>query len=159
MCAVEIVWRFVVLVGVVAAGLGAMLWMREPTTATVDPQRLRYVATAEQLGVVGYRDPVGAVSLDGQRIVIAEGRRLFELPVGGGARVPIAIALGQIRHVVADGTGSWIFEDPGAGNRWWVASRNRGDAGRRVDADASPGQRAATTCGIARWPVGRRPRE
>jgi Tol biopolymer transport system component len=122
MCAVEIVWRFVVLVGVVAAGLGAMLWMREPTTATVDPQRLRYVATAEQLGVVGYRDPVGAVSLDGQRIVIAEGRRLFELPVGGGARVPIAIALGQIRHVVADGTGSWIFEDPGAGNRWWVAS-------------------------------------
>ncbi len=103
MCAVGIVKRFVVLVGVVAAGLGAMLWMREPTTAAVDPKRLTYVATAEQLGIVGYRDPAGAVSLDGQRIVIAEGRRLFELPVGGGARVPIAIALGQIRHVVADG--------------------------------------------------------
>jgi Tol biopolymer transport system component len=123
MCGVRAVIRFVVLIGVVVVGLGAMLWMRQqPATVPSDPQRLTYVATAEQLGIVGYRDPVGALSRDGQHLVVAEGRRLFELPVGGGARVPIAIALGQIRHVVADGAGAWIFEDPGAGHRWWVAS-------------------------------------
>ena len=149
MCGVKTVRRFVVLVGIVAAGLGAMVWMRQPiTTTAVDPQRLTYVATAEQLGIVGYRDPVGAISPDARHIVIAEGRRLFELPVGGGARVPIAIALGQIRHVVADGTGAWIFEDPGAGNRWWIASSRapmRPLFGERQDVEAIAAGESAPT--------------
>jgi hypothetical protein len=47
--------------------------------------RLAWVATALQLGVVGYRDPVGALSPDGELLAYAEGRHLRVVPVGGGA--------------------------------------------------------------------------
>jgi Tol biopolymer transport system component len=113
--------RVVLLLAVLAAGLVAMMWAR--SRPAFDPPRLSYVATAHQLGVVGYRDPVGAISNDGKRLAYAEGRRLFEVAVGGGAVNEIAAAEGQIRHIAPRGSaGDWIFEDGDASQRWWVAS-------------------------------------
>jgi Tol biopolymer transport system component len=113
--------RIVLLIAVVAAGLAAIMWAR--SRPVLDPPQLSYVTTAHQLGVVGYRDPVGAISSDGKWFVYAEGRRLFEIAVGGGAVTEIAAAEGQIRHIAPQGsTGDWIFEDGDASQRWWVAS-------------------------------------
>lgn len=113
--------RVALLALILAGALAAMAWMQERPAR--DPARITYVATAHQLGVVGYRDPVGAISPDGRRVAFSEGRRLFEVLTGGGARVEIAAAEGQIRHVAPNGpSGDWIFEDTASPTRWWVAS-------------------------------------
>lgn len=123
MCAVRVFRRTILLAALVAAGLGVMAWSTRPSGTVVDYPRLSFVTTAHQHGVVGYRDPVGALSADGRRVAFSEGRRLYESPVGGGTRTEVAIAEGQIRHVVALGsTSNWIFEDTGADVRWWIAS-------------------------------------
>jgi WD40 repeat protein len=122
MCGVRAFIRLIVLIGLVAAALGAMMWTRRAPDAAREPPRLTYIATAQQQGVVGYRDPVGAISLDGRTLAFAEGRRLYEQPLGGGVSTPLAIAEGQIRHLVPDGLGAWIFEDTAAAARWWLAS-------------------------------------
>ena len=49
--------------------------------------RLTWVATAHQFGPVGYRDPAGAMSPDGQWMAYSEGRFLRVRPVEGGAGV------------------------------------------------------------------------
>jgi Tol biopolymer transport system component len=111
--------RLLVILALLAVAAFTAFWSqrREP------PQdaRISYVATAQQLGVVGYRDPVGAFSLDGTRIAFAEGRHLFESPTHGGVRQQVAAADGQIRHVAPLGSSEWIFEDTAASSRWWVA--------------------------------------
>ena len=113
--------RFVLLASVLAAAIAAILWSR--TSEVTETPQLIYVATAQQLGVVGYRDPVGVVSADGRRVAFAEGRRLFEVLTAGGARIELAAAEGQIRHVArGPGAEEWIFEDTGASTRWWVVS-------------------------------------
>ena len=113
----------VLLLGVVlAAAIGAMFWRRQSAEAAPEPWRLSYVTTAAQLGVVGYRDPVGAISLDGRRVAFSEGRRVFEMPVNGGARLEVGAAQGQVRHLAPDGRGGWIIEDTAAPIRWWRAS-------------------------------------
>ncbi len=100
-------------------------WVRERTAVEAESPRLSYLATAHQLGVIGYRDPPGAIAVDGQRIAYGEGRRLYETLASGGARVEIAAGEGQIRHVAPFGAGEWIFEDGGAAERWWrVSSRS-----------------------------------
>jgi hypothetical protein len=114
--------RVVFLIGLVAFAVGLVSWSRSRTPVAVETPRLTYVTTAHQLGVVGYRDPIGAVSRDGRYVALTEGRRLFETLISGGARVEIAAANGQIRHVAAGPDGSWIFEDAAAPKRWWVAS-------------------------------------
>jgi Tol biopolymer transport system component len=114
--------RVFLLVALFVAALAAMYWSRAATSAADDAWRHMYVTTAAQQGVVGYRDPVGAVSPDGSRVAFAEGRRLFEMPVDGGARVELAMADGQIRHLASDGRGAWIFEDATSSIRWWLAA-------------------------------------
>jgi Tol biopolymer transport system component len=101
-----------------------ILWSRSRSTSPeTDAPRLTYVATANQLGVVGYRDPVGAISSDGARLAFAEGRHLFETRTTGGARRELAAADGQIRHVAARGASSdWLFEDAAVSPRWWTVS-------------------------------------
>src|SRR5262245_53639602 len=93
--------RVLLLLTVLLAGLAAILWTR--SRPVLIPPRLSYVTTAHQLGVVGYRDPVGAISADGKRFAYAEGRRLFEMPVGGGGPTEIAAGEGQIRHIAPRG--------------------------------------------------------
>jgi hypothetical protein len=51
--------------------------------------RFRYVATASQPGIVGYRDPLGAVSPDGAWLAYTEGRHLRLRRLEGGAVVDL----------------------------------------------------------------------
>lgn len=115
----RLVWLFALaFVGVTAIAL------RQPT-GEPDVPRLAYVTTAHQLGVVGYRDPVGIISPDGSRIAFVEGRRVFSEPIGGGARAELAIAGGQIRHLAWLGD-SLIYEDGAAAHRWRLVRQDRG---------------------------------
>jgi Tol biopolymer transport system component len=141
--------RLFLLVALFVAALVAMFWSRAAPGAADDAWRLTYVTTAAQQGVVGYRDPVGAVSPDGSRVAFAEGRRLFEIPIRGGARVDIAVAAGQIRHLASDGRGAWIFEDTASPIRWWLAeagANKRPLFGERqeIDAGGTPPARRRT---------------
>ncbi len=61
------------------------------------PSRIRFVAEARQLGPVGYRDPVGVMSPDGQWLAFANSGRLSATPVAGG----VVIALGPLARVIA----------------------------------------------------------
>lgn len=118
--------RLALLGVLVAAALGAFLLSRDtrpPGVRDADPLRLAYVATAHQLGVVGYRDPLGVIAFDGTRVALAEGRSLYETLIGGGARLLVVQAESQIRHVAAAaGAGGWIIEDTGTSERWWLVS-------------------------------------
>ncbi len=98
--------RQLILLAVVAAALVAILWGRpgDPDAASAAPQ-LTYVTTAHQLGVVGYRDPAGAISPDGRRFAYAEGRFIRVIPIGGGAPVTLPPADQQVRYL------SWTSND------------------------------------------------
>jgi Tol biopolymer transport system component len=113
--------RWLLLVSLLAALSFAAVWSRPRADAV--PLRLSYVATAHQLGVVGYRDPLGVVSVDGSRLAFTEGRRLFASPLAGGVRAELASAEGQIRYVASGGpSDDWIFEDAATPERWWIVS-------------------------------------
>jgi Tol biopolymer transport system component len=111
--------RALVLLVLVAALIG-LVWARPtPPPATPEPPRLTYVATARQLGVVGYRDPVGAISPDGSRVAYSEGRDIRVVALAGGTPITLARGDGQIRHLVWATNGQLIAEDTGAADRWW----------------------------------------
>ena len=57
------------------------------------------MATAHQFGPVGYRDPAGAVSPDGEWIAYSEGRFLRVQHVGGGSILDLPAGEAQIRHL------------------------------------------------------------
>ncbi|MEJ2541772.1 MAG: hypothetical protein P8188_17705 [Gemmatimonadota bacterium] len=90
---------------------------------------LAWVATAHQRGIVGYRDPVGALSPDGAWLAYAEGRDLRVVPVGGGASRRMTRADGQVRHVAWLDSGSIVAEDRAAAVRWWRYDARTGDRG------------------------------
>ena len=122
--------RAVVLSALTVAASAAML-IGLPAQAPVvpDPPALSYVTTAHQLGVVGYRDPFGAVSPDGTRLAYTEGRFIRVVPIGGGAPVTLAPGEGQIRHLAWKGNDEIVAADPTASGRWW--SYRLGDPGRK----------------------------
>lgn len=91
--------------------------MPEPAGA---PPRLTYVTTANQLGIVGYRDPAGAISPDGTRLAYAEGRLVRVMPIGGGPLLTLAAGEGQIRSLAWSSNDILIAEDTGAAVRWWA---------------------------------------
>jgi Tol biopolymer transport system component len=90
---------------------------------------LTWVADAQQLGPVGYRDPAGAISPDGRWIAYSEGRFLRVRPVGGGPSIALPPADTQIRNltwspdsqrIIADGfetPAGWALYDRAAGTR------------------------------------------
>ena len=116
---------------VVAATLAVLLLQRRaPAPPPVgDPPQLSYVTTAHQLGVVGYRDPFGAISPDGTRLAYAEGRFIRVVPIGGGAPVTLAPGEGQIRYLTWKGNAEIVAEDVTPSGRWW--SYRIGDADRK----------------------------
>lgn len=61
--------------------------------------RLTWIATARQLGPVGYRDPAGAISPDGRWVAYSEGRFLRVRPVAGGPIVDLPAGEAQIRNL------------------------------------------------------------
>jgi len=109
-----------VLFAIVVGALVALLWMRPPTAADPATPQLSYLTTAHQLGVVGYRDPPGAISPDGKRFAYAEGRFIRVIPVGGGAPITLAPGEGQIRSVAWQSNQAVIGEETGTGRVWWT---------------------------------------
>ena len=125
--------RSLILSGVIVAGLSALVFGRQSSPAPDLPQ-LSYVTTANQYGVVGYRDPVGAISPDGTRIAYAEGRFIRVVPVAGGSPVTLQpTANGQIRHLFWTTNAHVAIEDPTPAGRWWlyqIGREGRGHLGR-----------------------------
>jgi Tol biopolymer transport system component len=85
-----------------------------------DPPQLAWIATAQQFGPVGYRDPVGALSPDGQSIAYSEGRYLRVRPVGGGPSLDLAPVTGQIRHLVWRPDNQGVLTDGDPRRNGWV---------------------------------------
>lgn len=121
--------RPIVLPAIVAAALAAWVMLARPASPLlIDPPQLSYVATARQLGVVGYRDPFGAISPDGTRIAYTEGRFIRVVPIDGGAPVTLAPGEGQIRYLAWKGNDEIVAEDATPTGRWW--RYRAGEAGR-----------------------------
>jgi len=110
--------RALVLFGVVVGALVALLWARPAMVMGGEPPRLTYVTTANQLGVVGYRDPVGAISPDATRLAFAEGRHVRVMPIGGGVAHTLPAGEGQIRYLAWSSNDTLVAEDTGAAVRW-----------------------------------------
>ena len=113
--------RLVALVVVVALALAVWLLRERSLPAAAEASAtLTYVATAHQLGVVGYRDPAGALSPDGRFVAYAEGRDVRVVPSGGGATVLLPRADGQVRSVTWIDDRRVLADDGGSATRWWV---------------------------------------
>ena len=90
--------RQLMLSGIVIAALIAMAVAGGASSQSDAPApELSYVTTAHQHGVVGYRDPAGAISPDGKRFAYSEGRFIRVVPLGGGAPVTLPPGDGQVR--------------------------------------------------------------
>lgn len=125
----------------------ALLWLR-PKEVLPDPPRQTYIATAHQLGVVGYRDPAGALSPDGTRLAYSEGRDVRIVPVGGGAPRTLPAGEGQVRSLAWAGNDRLVAEDTGASDRWWVF---------QVSADGAPREALWSERPITAAPAGATP--
>lgn len=110
--------RALVLFGIVVGALVALLWARPAVMPGGEPPRLAYITTAHQLGVVGYRDPVGVISPDATRLAYSEGRNIRVLPMGGGVPQTLPAGEGQIRYLAWAGNDTLVAEDTGAAIRW-----------------------------------------
>jgi Tol biopolymer transport system component len=84
---------------IITVGVCVLLLTRSAAPPAADAVTLSYVTTAHQLGVVGYRDPAGAISPDGKRFAYSEGRFIRIVPIGGGAPVTLPPADGQVRFL------------------------------------------------------------
>ena len=91
--------RQLVLLAIIVSALITILWAQPVAPTAADLPTLTYVTTAHQLGVVGYRDPVGAISPDGKRFAYSEGRFIRIMPIGGGAPVTLPAGDGQVRFL------------------------------------------------------------
>ena len=110
-----------ILSALIAAGLSALVIARQaPMPAALDLPQLSYVTTAHQLGVVGYRDPVGAISPDGRRLAYTEGRFIRVVPIGGGPPITLEPGEGQIRYLTWTTDSSIVAEDVTPAGRWWM---------------------------------------
>ena len=124
--------RAALLLVIVAAAVAAFWFRPAPTVAPVaESPRHTYVTTAHQLGVVGYRDPAGALSPDGMRVAYSEGRNVRVVPVGGGAPRTLPAGEGQVRSVMWAGNQRLVIEDTAASDRWWISEISTEGATRR----------------------------
>ena len=99
--------------------IGAAVLTRQRPEAP-DVPRIEWVATAHQYGPVGYRDPVGALSPDGQSIAYSEGRFLRVRPAAGGATLDLAPVAAQIRHLAWRPDGKAVLTDGDTSRTGWV---------------------------------------
>src|SRR5678815_4011141 len=112
--------RAIATLAVIIVALVALIWMRPAPAPASELPHLSYVATAHQLGVVGYRDPAGAISPDGKYLAYAEGRFIRVVPIGGGAPITLAHGEGQIRYLTWSNNSTVVGEDPTPAARWWT---------------------------------------
>lgn len=111
--------RQLVLVTLVVAALAVMVSGLPAQPAPAESPTLSYVATAHQLGVVGYRDPFGVLSPDGTRLAYTEGRFIRVVPIGGGVPVTLPPGERQIRYLAWKGNDQIVAEDMTRTARWW----------------------------------------
>lgn len=121
--------RTVILLALVAGAVATIAVARRRDPPDAAAASLTWIADAHQLGPVGYRDPAGAISPDGQSIAYSEGRFLRVRPVGGGPSAPLPPNDAQIRNltwspdsrkIVTDGyqtSGGWAIYDLARGTR------------------------------------------
>ena len=121
--------RALILVALVAGAVATIAVARRRDPPEPAATSLTWIADAHQLGPVGYRDPAGAISPDGQWIAYSEGRFLRVRPAGGGPSAPLPPNEAQIRNltwspdsrkIVADGyltPSGWAVFDVSAGTR------------------------------------------
>jgi Tol biopolymer transport system component len=121
--------RAVVLVALVAGAIATIAIARRRNPPEPDAASLTWIVDAHQLGPVGYRDPAGAISPDGQWIAYSEGRFLRVRPVGGGPSAALPPNEAQIRNltwspdsqkIIADGyltPAGWALFDRTTGTR------------------------------------------
>ena len=112
--------RIALIVLIVLAGL-SLTWVARSRVADVDTRRLAWVVTAHQLGPVGYRDPVGAISPDGRFLAYSEGRFLRIRPVDGGPIVELPPGDSQIRHITWHPDSRQILTDGDTARAGWVS--------------------------------------
>jgi WD40 repeat protein len=114
-----------------------------------DADRIHWIATAHQLGPVGYRDPAGAMSPDGQWVAYSEGRFLRVSAIGGGPIVEFPAGEAQIRHIAWHPDNRTLLTDGFGTQAGWsvydLVARTR----RRLWADHDP-LTATTDGGVAR---------
>ena len=85
------------------------------------PHPLRFVTSAEQIGPVVYRDPLGAVSPDGLWLAYTERDRVHVTPSSGGAVHVIGPGVNSIRYL------SWLPDSRRIAVRERVFDRSRQD--------------------------------
>lgn len=71
--------------------LTVVVWMSWPLTASAQLPGATKVTSARQLGPVGYRDPVGALSPDGKRLAWAIDTHLYVRPIQGGSAIELGV--------------------------------------------------------------------
>jgi Tol biopolymer transport system component len=104
------------------AGVAAIvIWRRDSASVPV----ARLIATARQLGPVGYRDPAGAISPDGRWLAYSEGRFLRVISLRGEPAAALPAADAQIRRLSWDPTSRYVLTD-GFGTQagWAVYDRH-----------------------------------
>ena len=112
--------RALALAVIVGLALMALYVWGRPSSVVDTPTALTFVATANQLGVVGYRDPVGELSADGRFVAYSEGRFVRVVPVAGGTSVSLPPSDGQVRWLTWLDDHRVLAEDTAAATRWWV---------------------------------------
>ena len=108
----------------------------------LDTPTLTYVTTAHQFGVVGYRDPVGAISPDGRHFAYAEGRFVRVMPIGGGASITMAPGEGQIRFLIWTSNTQLAVQDVTPAGRMWLYELGREGRQRLPDDWRQPALKA-----------------
>jgi Tol biopolymer transport system component len=118
--------RALILAAVAGFAAIALYVSGRPWSVGDAPAALTFVATANQLGVVGYRDPVGQLSADGRWVAYSEGRYVRVVPVAGGTSPTLPPSEGQVRWLSWLDAGRVIAEDTGSATHWWVYDLQQG---------------------------------
>ena len=126
-----------------------------PERGTLPP--LHYLATADQAGPVAYRDPVGAISPDGNWLASLERGQIRFAPAAGGAAQRIGPGTASIRYLTwfPDSRRVLVHENVFDRSRqeWWVYDRadgSRSPLWPDRPADAAP---ATGALGQLSWSV------
>jgi Tol biopolymer transport system component len=86
--------------------------------------RLHYLTTARQLGPVGYRDPLGAISPDGAWLAFSVQQHLYVQPADGGPVRELPVRPGLIVHLVWFPDSRHVAVDHRSDTlRWWRYDR------------------------------------
>jgi Tol biopolymer transport system component len=121
-----------------AGVLPALLLAACSTSRPTAPPRLQYVATAEQLGPVSFRDPLGVLSPDGELLAWSVQHHLYVRRIGGGPVKEFATEPGPILHLAwLPDSRSIAAQHRSRTARWWHYDLMSGGHGALF----APGQR------------------